>query len=237
LRKRLDEIFERRKQTRSILTAAIEVDLNDAAYMRSLTQTLAELQQDLDQINLMTYTMTSPMELPFVWHNSALYPGANKPSGLRTPNADDAIRAFLEAGFQPSQLGIGINLHGYVWRSRNKSNAEDLSQPGKIWKARPEVSELSYDELMSQYFSPSHYRWDGDAHVPYLSIPESGTFVSYEDARGIQEKVAYVRSHQLGGIIVWDTGGTRKENGSRRLLQLVDDSVGRCAPDTADGRP
>jgi GH18 family chitinase len=64
--------------------------------MRSLAQTLADLRDYLDQINLMTYTMTNAMKLPFVWHNSALYPAANSPkSGFRTPNVDGAIRAFL----------------------------------------------------------------------------------------------------------------------------------------------
>ena len=234
LRKSLDEISVRRNRTRIVLSAAIEVDLNDEPYMRSLPQILADLRQYLDQINLMTYTMANPMKLPFVWHNSALYPAGKSPKpGFRTPNVDEAVRAFLVAGFQPGQLGIGINLHGYVWRSRDKFNAEDLSQVGTIWEVRPEVSELTYDELMGQYFSPSRYRWDSDAHVPYLSIPERRMFVSYEDERGIQEKVAYARSRQLGGMILWDTGGTREVNESRRLLQIVDDSVRRCAPDTA----
>lgn len=235
LRRSLDEISARRNHTRIVLSAAIQVDLNDEPYMRSLTQSLAALRPYLDQINLMTYTMANPMKLPFVWHNSALYPARKSPKpGFRTPNADEAVRAFLAAGFQPEQLGIGINLHGYVWKSRGKSNAEDLSQPGRIWKARPKVSELTYDELMSQYFNPSRYRWDRDAQVPYLSIPERQMFVSYEDSRGIEEKVAYVRSHQLGGMIVWDTGDTREMNGNRHLLQTVDDAVRRCAPDPAD---
>jgi chitinase len=235
LRRSLDELSARRNRTRIVLSAAIEVDLNDEPYMRSLTQNLADLRQYLDQINLMTYTMANPTKLPFVWHNSALYPAGKSPKpGFRTPNADEAVRAFLVAGFQPDQIGIGINLHGYVWRSRDKSNVEDLSQPGRIWKARPEVSELTYDQLMRQYFNSTRYRWDSDAQVPYLSIPERQMFVSYEDGRGIQEKVAYVRSHQLGGMIVWDTGGTREVNGNRRLLEIVDDAVRRCAPDTAD---
>jgi chitinase len=235
LRTSLDEISARRNHTRMVLSTAIEVDLNDDRYMQSLTQILSHLRPYLDQINLMTYAMADPMKLPFVWHNSALYPAGKlfKP-GFRTPSVDETILAFLAAGFQPEQLGIGINLHGYVWRSRDKSDPEDLSQPGRIWKVRPEVRELTYDELMSQYFNPSRYRWDSDARVPYLSIPARQTFVSYENQRGIQEKAAYVRSHQLGGVIVWDSGGTREINGNRRLLQIVNDAVRPCAPSTAD---
>jgi chitinase len=237
LRKCLEEISSRRSRTRIVLSAAIEVDLNDEPYMRSLTQSLADLRQYLDQINLMTYTMANPKKLPFIWHNSALYPARNPPKpGFRTPNADEAVEAFLVAGFQREQIGIGINLHGYVWRNRDKSDPEDLSQPGRFWRARPEVSELTYDELMSQYFDPSRYRWDSEAQVPYLSIPEKRTFVSYEDERSIQEKVAYVRLRGLGGMILWDTGGTREASRNRHLLQIVDDSVQRCAPDTAEGK-
>jgi chitinase len=230
LRKSLDGIAGRRSRP-LVLSTAIEVDLNDEPYMRSLTENLAELSRYLDQINLMTYTMADPTNLPFVWHNSALYPARSSPKpGFRTPNADGAVRAFIAAGLEPSRLGIGINLHGYVWRSSDKSKPEDLSEPGKIWKARPEVSELTYDQLLSQYFNSSRYRWDNEAQVPYLRIPETGTFVSYEDGRSIRQKVAYVRSHQLGGIIIWDTGGTRQRNGNRRLLQMVDDAIRESSP-------
>jgi len=234
VRKSLEEISARRNSARTFLSAAVEVDLNDEPYMGSLTQTLADLRPYLDQINLMTYSMANPMKLPFVWHNSALYPAGKSPNPrFRTPNADEAASALLASGITPGQLGIGINLHGYAWRSADRSKAEDLSLPGTIWKARPEISELTYDQLMSQYFSASRYKWDSEAQVPYLSIPERQTFVSYEDERGIEAKIGYVRSHQLGGIIVWDTGGTHDTNANRRLLQTVDDAV-RCAPNTAD---
>ncbi len=232
---KLEEISARRNRSRLVLTAAIEVDLNDEPYMRSMIQSVANLRPYLDQINLMTYTMANPMKVPFVWHNSALYAARKSPKpGFRTPNADEAVRAFLTAGFPSGQLGIGINLHGYLWKSGNKADAEDLSQPGNLWKAPPEISELSYDEVMNQYFSPSRHKWDSEARVSYLSFPERRALVSYEDERGVREKVAYVHSHQLGGIIVWDTGGTRGPNENRRLLQAVADAVRRCAPNSAD---
>lgn len=234
LRKRLDEIAARGNRGHMLLTAALEVYLNDERYMSSLTQSVTNLRPYLDQVNLLTYTMTDPEKIPFVWHNSALYAAAQSPKqGFRTPSADEALRAFLAAGFPAEQLGIGINLHGYLWKNRKEADAEDLSQPGSIWRARPEISELSYDQLMSQYFRPSRYKWDNEARVPYLGIPEERIFVSYEDGRSIQEKVAYVRSHQLGGIVVWDTGGTRGSNANRRLFQTIEDSVMRCGSHAA----
>jgi len=51
LRRNLDEISRRRTGTR-VLSAAIEVDINDPVYMRSLTQSLASIRGYLDQVNL-----------------------------------------------------------------------------------------------------------------------------------------------------------------------------------------
>jgi chitinase len=218
LREGLDRLPANDRQTRRWLTTAIEVNLNDDDYMAPLLSTLHKLDEKFDRIDLMTYTMAIPSSLPFVWHNSALYPGISPKDGFRTPSADGAVKEFIAAGFQRQKLAIGIDLYGYLWQGRGP---EDISVPGRTWKSRPKVTELSYGEV-TKYLQDNSSHWDEEAKVPYLSFPLTNRFVSYEDGRGIEAKVAYSKENSLGGIIVWDVGrDDENPRAKRELLSIL----------------
>jgi chitinase len=222
LRKNLDQTALRKRKSKLGLTTAIEVNLNNDDYMASLLRTLHKLDEQFDRINLMTYAMANSSSLPFVWHNAALYPAASPEDGFRTPSADGAIREFLAAGFQPGKLGIGINLYGYLWQGQGP---EDGSIPGQIWKLPPKVAELTYGEV-TKYLRNNSTRWDEQAKVPYMSIPQMNQFLSYEDSRGIEAKVRYVQQNGLGGIIIWDIGrDDQDENAKHQLLDVINGAV------------
>jgi chitinase len=70
------------------------------------------------------------------------------------------------------------------------------------------ITDLDYGALAASYLVPSAMHWDDAAHVPYLSFASASgaaqcTFVSYEDARSIADKVAFARNAGLGAIVVW----------------------------------
>jgi len=219
LRKSLDQTALLHRRPRLALTTAIEVNLNNADYMASLVSTLRNLDEKLDRINLMTYAMANSSSLPFVWHNSALYPGVSPQDGFRTPSADGAIAEFLAAGFQPRKLGVGINLYGYLWQGQG---VEDISSPGKLWKLPPKVVELTCGEVVQEFLKNNPTRWDQQAEVPYLSIPQTNQFLSYENDRGIEAKLRYVQQNGLGGVIIWDIGrDDQDENAKRQLLGVI----------------
>jgi chitinase len=223
LRKSLDQTALQHRRPKLSLTTAIEVNLNRDDYMASLVRTLRKLDEKFDRINLMTYAMANSSSLPFVWHNSALYPAVSPEDGFRTPSADGAIREFFAAGFQPRKLGIGINLHGYLWQGQG---LEDISSPGKLWKLPPKVVEIPYGEVVKKYLKNNPTRWDQRAEVPYLSIPQSNQFLSYEDSRGIEAKLRYVQQNGLGGVIIWDIGRDgQDENAKRQLLGVINRAV------------
>ena len=223
LRKSLDQTALAHRRPKLGLTTAIEVNLNKDDYMASLVRTLHKLVEKFDRINLMTYAMANSSSLPFVWHNSALYPAVSPADGFRTPSADGAIREFFAAGFQPGKLGIGINLYGYLWQGQG---LEDISSPGKLWKRPPKVVELTYGEVVKEYLKNNPTRWDQQAEVPYLSIPQTNQFLSYEDSRGIEAKLRYVQLNGLGGVIIWDIGrDDQDETAKRQLLGVINSAV------------
>jgi chitinase len=223
LRKSLDQTALLHRGPKLGLTTAIEINLNREDYMASLVSTLHKLDEKVDRINLMTYAMANSGNLPFVWHNSALYPAVSPEDGFRTPSADGAIREFFAAGFQPGKLGIGINLYGYLWQGQG---LENISNPGKLWKLPPKMVELTYGQVVKDYLKNNPTRWDQQAEVPYLSIPQTNQFLSYEDSRGIEAKLRYVQQNGLGGVIIWDIGrDDQDENAKRQLLGVINNAV------------
>jgi chitinase len=219
LRNSLDQTALLHRRPKLALTTAIEVHLNNAGYMASLVSTLCKLDDKLDRINLMTYAMASSGSLPFVWHDSALYSAVSPKDGFRTPSADGAVAAFLATGFQPAKLGIGISLYGYLWQGQGP---EDVSSPGKSWKLPPKVVELTCGEIAKKFLQNNPAQWDQQAQVPYLSLPPSNQFLSYEDARGIEAKLRYVQQHALGGVILWDIGkDDHDEKAKRHMLAAI----------------
>ncbi len=223
LRKSLDQMALHHRRPRLGLTTAIEVNLNNNDYMVSLVRTLHKLDEKVDRINLMTYAMANPSSLPFVWHNSALYPGLSPEDGFRTPSADGAIGEFFAAGFQPGKLGIGINLYGYLWQGQGPEN---ISSPGKLWKLPPKVVELSYGEVVKEFLKNNLTLWDQQAEVPYLSIPQTNQFLSFENIRGLEAKLRYVQQKGLGGVIIWDIGwDDQDENAKRQLLGAINQAL------------
>lgn len=130
------------------------------------------------------------------------------------------MRAFIGAGIEPGKLGIGINLHGYLWTGQD---SEDVSAPGRTWKVPPRVVELTYGEVMKEYFDANRYRWDEEAEVPYISSPRTNQFLSYEDSRGVAAKLHYVQLKGLGGIIIWEIGSDEQNpTAKRRLLGMIE---------------
>lgn len=178
----------------------------------------AKIYNDIDRINLMTYDLAGKWPGFVSWHNTALHNGGLKfPGGKVLPSASQMAQEFLAAGVPKTKLGIGIDFAGYVW--------EGVNAPNQGLETVTKVTTVKYREIMDNYYTSQRYRWHDAAHAPYLSIDVAGTqndrFITYDDERSCTEKVRYVKSQGLGGLIVWDiSAGFRRSQpeGSRDLL-------------------
>lgn len=219
LRARLDTL-----KPRPLLTAAVLWE----------PRLFARLAASFDQINLMTYNLAGPYPGWVAWHSGALFDADRRfpDGGSRLPSTDGLVGRFLAAGVPKRKLGIGVSFNGYVW------SGAGVSSPGEAWEVAPLMKSAPYYALAETYgikegdpYSPG-YRWDAGAQAAYLSVagpaPEDARFVSYDNARAVRRKLEYVRSKELGGLIVWDLGaGYRPEQpaGSRDvLLQALKDA-------------
>jgi chitinase len=198
-----------------LLTAAAspETDLQPKMF--------AKLQNDFDQINIMTYDLSGTWEGWKTWYNSPLF-GTNilMTGNVAYPSVTGVLKQYIDAGTPKSKLGIGIAFYGYIWSGADgpMQGIEGVT-----------TTTVGYNQIMDRYFTPNADHWDAIAHAPYLSIPASQTtpkeFVSYDNARLCIQKVVYARQHDLGGVTIFEIGdGYRPgqpEGKNDSLLQTV----------------
>ena len=178
----------------------------------------ARLQDQFDQINLMTYALSGAWPGWFTWFDSPLSSGKTLFSdGKPPPSARGMVDRFIKAGVNRSKLGIGIDFNGLAWNGADgpRQGIQGVTTQG-----------ISYHDIMDKYFLPELYHWDKDALASYLGIDTpSKMFIAYDDEHVCQEKIAYVRKNHLGGAILWELGGGWRDSqpaGQRDpLLQAV----------------
>jgi chitinase len=153
-----------------------------------------------DQINIMSYGMAGGWDGWQSWHSAAL-----QGEGPTTPSSiDSSVQAYLAAGVPAAKLGLGIGFYGSCWSA-------PVNGPGQALNGSSIIADdnvMTFDHIMTAYYSAASHHWDTSAHVPYLGFntahaPEGCTFVSYEDEQSILDKGQYAKSHGLGGAIVW----------------------------------
>jgi chitinase len=170
----------------------------------------AEVVPLLDWVNLMTYDYHGPWS-GLTGFNAPLYPSPDDQAASalerQTFNVSTAVQALLGLGVPPAQLVVGVPFFGRGWAGVPDVN-HGLYQP---FSGPPNgQASFDYSELAAHYLVPdSGYaqHWSESAQVPWLFNPTTGVMISYDDARSLGLKASYVRSHGLGGVMIWQLGG------------------------------
>jgi chitinase len=154
-----------------------------------------------DQLNIMSYGQAGAWQGWKSWHSSALYH-----TDSATPESiDSTVQLYLAANVPAAKLGIGIGFYGLCYSS--PVTGPDQALNGSTVVASD--GDISYANIMANYYSASARQWDSLARVPYLSFssphaPDGCTYISYDDEQSIAEKGAYVKAKGLGGVIQWE---------------------------------
>ena len=60
-------------------------------------------------------------------------------------------------------------------------------------------------DLKNNFLGQGYTRyWDNAAQVPWLYNPNTGIWISYDDAESIEIKSDYIVSQNLGGAMYWE---------------------------------
>ena len=170
----------------------------------------AALQNQFDQISLMTYDLAGPWPGWVVWFNAPIYDGGYRfPStGGLIPSADGLVTDFLGHGVAAQKLALGIAFYGQIWGHDVSSPANGSLFPRQSWMTAPTVAPVAWTTISTDYYQPQRYHWDEAAQAAYLLLI-GGTgmvdaFISYDDERACRSKVSYARNHHLGGVMIWE---------------------------------
>jgi len=187
----------------------------------------ASLQNQFDQINVMTYDLSGPYGGWVTWFNSPIYDGGYRfpSSGGLVPSVDGAINNFITNGVSPGKLGIGIAFYGDIWQGGTGTSSGGATQPRQSWTTAPSMNQSAYNTIISAYYQSNLYHWDTNAQAAYLSIsnasPANDMFISYDDPRTCQSKVSYARNHALGGVMIWELAQDHQNGQSDPLLATI----------------
>jgi chitinase len=205
----LRKAFDREEKTtgrRLVLTIAAGASDEYLAHTE-----MKQVQQYVDAVNLMSYDYAAPTADSTTGHNAPLF---TNPAAPIQESADVSLRAFERAGVPSGKILLGVPFYGHVWVQVSAQN-HGLFQPGKA--APGEFAPFSgiQQNMLGQGFT--RY-WDEAASAPYLYSAEKQEFVSYDDAESLAAKCAYVRTHNLGGVMFWEYS----DDLSGVLLQTID---------------
>ena len=147
---------------------------------------LAEL---VDFVNIMTYDMCPSN---YVSHHTSIYPSHT----TRNPNCDDAVRLYEAAGIPKDKLVIGAAFYARGYRDVDGLDAPAAAAPG--------FSEGGYATTLKLVEAAGGLRYDHRAEAPYAYDAMARTFITFDNPRSLQAKVAYIKSTGLGGIMFWE---------------------------------
>ncbi|MDB5088152.1 MAG: chitinase [Mucilaginibacter sp.] len=149
-------------------------------------------QQYLNYINLMTYDFGNRV----AGHHTNLYASKKYSSN---ENADNAVKAYLEAGVPANKLVMGIAFYGKT--SILANGAKGLGD-SVVSRSRGRGYTIIKDSLIK---IPGYkaYR-DRNAKAPYLYNAETREFITYDDEWSVKKKCQYVKSNDMGGVMFWE---------------------------------
>ncbi|GCE47168.1 GH18 family chitinase [Thermosporothrix hazakensis] len=214
-RKQLDEIGAQNGK-HYLLTAAVPsgVDKIEKIQVNSFSQYL-------DWVNVMTYDMHGAWDAQGPTNfQSPLYPSPNDPStGVqKNYNIDFAIQQYLNGGVPAGKLLLGVPFYGRGWTNVPNQN-NGLYQTSPNMQPAPGTYEQGIEDykVLKKLAGYTSYR-DPITHSYWLF--NGSTFWTLDDPVALKDKINYLKSKGLGGLMAWEMDG---DDGT--LIQAIHEGI------------
>jgi chitinase len=184
-----------------LLTAATSADEDTSSHID-----LPAVVPYMDWINIMTYDFHGSWEATTNMH-SPLYGDPADPTYASHYWSDNAVSVYLARGVPASKLTMGVPFYARGWGGVSPGpNGDGLYQTagGRPPRGKYENGIDDYKEMIAReatftkYFHPlaqSVYIYDGR------------TFWTYDDPASMTNKMNYIKSKGLSGVMFWELSG------------------------------
>ncbi|CAL7949845.1 unnamed protein product [Xylocopa violacea] len=196
LLKELKEALDKQGYSLSIAVSAPESSA-------SLSYIISEVSKYVDFINLMTYDFNGAWN-NFAAINAPLYRSSKETGNQIMFNVDSAVRYWLSQGAPSDKLIVGIPAYGRSFTLADHSNngiGAPTIGPGIAGPYSKEAGILYYNEICVRLGQGWTVVRESEQRVPYAF--SGNQWVGYDDAKSVQEKANYVKSMNLGGLMIW----------------------------------
>ncbi len=165
---------------------------------------LVNSHQYLDFINMMTYGMVSNNG----YYQNALYkstiydyPTFKAGKTLNSCSIAESVAIYNSYGIPNSKIIVGAAFYG-IKQTRTYDTASST------WSDWSNAGSVSFTYITNNYLTSSLYKayYDSNAGVPYIVKTDGTEFISYDNARSIGAKSAYIIENGLGGMMYWENG-------------------------------
>jgi len=166
----------------------------------------------LDMFNVMTYDYNGSWSVRS-GYNSPLYAPTEADS---LSNIDATFKLFTGVFHVPAaKINLGVPFYGHVFAQ--------CTMPGGDYHG---VDTTLFPEEDANYYAIVQYtgayrHWDDKAKVPYLVVPSTKTFVSYDDEESVKYKARYVIDQHARGVIIWEITADYMPDGKTPLLDVL----------------
>jgi len=198
---------------RSALGKKYEISFAAGGFTKYLQESIewSTIAPLVDKVNLMTYDLTNGYS-KITGHHTPLY---STPQQIES--TDNCVHFLDSIGFPTNKLVIGAAFYARIFDADVDAN-NGLYQPGKFdrgfsWR------DFDMDKLKQQGYV---YYWDDVAKAPYMYSASLKKIITYDNERSIALKTKYAIDKKLNGIMFWQLGDDKTQNG---LLDAIDNAL------------
>ncbi|WP_242910503.1 glycosyl hydrolase family 18 protein [Actinomadura terrae] len=174
---------------------------------------LPEVAKSLDIFNVQGYDFhgsgsDNSWEPNRTGHAGNLYTDTDDPYSFHFSD-EAAIKAYLDAGVNPRKLTIGLAYYGRGWQNvtdgGKKGEWQDAkgAAPGQFAE---EAGTRGYSNLIASVPN-CQITHDEQAVATYCYTGNNGQWWSFDDAWSISKKMAWLKSKNLLGAMIWEMSG------------------------------
>ena len=192
-------------------------------------------------VDLMSYDFNGGWENVADMNAPLNYDPKDPQTTAPTFNINAAVTEYLKAGFPAKKIILGEPFYGRSWSGCPATN-NGLYQictgptPQGTWDdyTSGNTGVFDYGDLIANYVNKNGFTryWNSTTQTPYLYNPTNGEFITYDDQQSIAAKDAFIKSHGLGGAMIWDVSSDAHNSpkyssaGAPSLLAQIDADMG-----------